>query len=332
VFLAVDRTKLQDLDEAARKFIAWESVLAEKDVLDLGRAQINQAETQRKGADDTVVARLPEAYQWLLVPVQNNPQAEVQWQATKLTGTEGLAARASKKLKGDELLMTVFGPTRLRMELDRVPLWRGNHVAVGQLFEDFAKYAYLPRLKSSRVLVDAMQSGVALLTWTQDSFAYADSYDSAADRYRGLVYGRMVSVPTDGHAGILVHPDAAMKQIQAETPVVEAAAGPSYAVANGFELVGPEAVRGGGVEATKPKRLPTRFHGSVELDPARVGRDAGRIADEVLSHLAGLVGSSVRVTLEIEALVPAGASDEIVRVVTENARTLKFGSQGFEND
>ncbi len=32
-----------------------------------------------------------------------------------------------------------------RMELDRVPLWRGSHVAVKQLIEDFGRYLYLPR-------------------------------------------------------------------------------------------------------------------------------------------------------------------------------------------
>jgi hypothetical protein len=48
-------------------------------------------------------------------------------------------------------------------------------------------------------------------------------------------------------------------------------------------------------------QLPTRFHGSVSLDATRVGRDAGRIADEVVSHLTALVGSDVKVTLEIEA-------------------------------
>ena len=58
---------------------------------------------------------------------------------------------------------------------------------------------------------------------------------------------------------------------------------------------------------------PRRYHGTVTLDPARVGRDAGRIADEVVTHLVGLVGSSVRVTLEIEAEVPGGTPDNVVR-------------------
>jgi hypothetical protein len=68
------------------------------------------------------------------------------------------------------------------------------------------------------------------------------------------------------------------------------------------------------------------------LDPARVGRDAGRIADEVISHLSGLVGSSVKVTLEIEAAIEAGAPENVVRTVTENSRTLKFTTHGFEEE
>jgi hypothetical protein len=73
-------------------------------------------------------------------------------------------------------------------------------------------------------------------------------------------------------------------------------------------------------------------HGTVELDPERVGRDAGRIADEVISHLSGLVGANVTVTLEIEAEIPNGAPDNVVRTVTENSRTLKFKNQGFEKE
>lgn len=56
------------------------------------------------------------------------------------------------------------------------------------------------------------------------------------------------------------------------------------------------------------------------------------MADEVIAHLAGLVGAKVKVTLEIEAEVPSGMPDQVVRTVTENGRTLKFTSQGFEEE
>jgi BioD-like phosphotransacetylase family protein len=68
------------------------------------------------------------------------------------------------------------------------------------------------------------------------------------------------------------------------------------------------------------------------LDATRAGRDASRIADEVLSHLVSQVGAEVTVTIEIEAKLPQGASDQLVRTVTENSRTLKFTSHGFEKE
>ena len=83
---------------------------------------------------------------------------------------------------------------------------------------------------------------------------------------------------------------------------------------------------------TSTATQPTRFHGTVPLDSARVGRDASRIADEVISHLSGLIGAKVTVTLEIHAEVPSGAPDHVVRTVTENSRTLKFTNQGFEKE
>jgi hypothetical protein len=46
------------------------------------------------------------------------------------------------------------------------------------------------------------------------------------------------------------------------------------------------------------------------------------------SHLGqvtvDLVGAKVKVTLEIEAEVPNGTHENVVRTVTENSRTLKF--------
>ncbi|MCR4339426.1 MAG: hypothetical protein NUW01_06010 [Gemmatimonadaceae bacterium] len=43
----------------------------------------------------------------------------------------------------------------------------------------FAAYVYLPRLASPEVLLGAIKAGLALLTWTSDSFAFADSLDEA---------------------------------------------------------------------------------------------------------------------------------------------------------
>ncbi len=70
----------------------------------------------------------------------------------------------------------------------------------------------------------------------------------------------------------------------------------------------------------------------MPVDPLRLGRDAARIAEEVIQHLTGLVGAEVEITLEIQAKLPDGASDKLVRDVTENCRTLKFTDHGFEQE
>src|SRR5690606_21745102 len=127
VFLAADRVRLQDLDEALRRYLAWKSIVDEKDALNLDRHQTQQAETQKQAADGTVTARLPETYQWVLVPEQKTPHSPVEWQAVRLSGTDALAVRASKKLRNDETLVINLGSTILRKHLDDVPLWRGEH-------------------------------------------------------------------------------------------------------------------------------------------------------------------------------------------------------------
>lgn len=196
----------------------------------------------------------------------------------------------------DELLVPTFAASRLRMELDRVPLWRGDHVAIKQLVEDFGRYLYLPRLRDSAVLLQAIREGVALLTWEQDAFAYADSYDEAAGRYRGLRGGQQVSLSDTGTSGLLVKPEVARRQLQAEIP-------PSTPLEPAVTKETRRLPSQPEVEPPKAKR----FHGTVTLDTTRVGRDASRIADEVIAHLAGLLGSTVKVTLEIEADMPGGA-------------------------
>ena len=150
VFLAVDQTRLQDLDEAVRRWLAWSSILQDKETLNLDPHQVRQAEAQLKSEKGAVVGRLPEAYQWLLVPVQSTPEAAVEWQALRLAGQDPLAVRASKKLRSEELLVPALAGTRLRMELDRVPLWRGDHVEIRQLADHFARYLYPPPPRWSR--------------------------------------------------------------------------------------------------------------------------------------------------------------------------------------
>jgi len=184
--------------------------------------------------------------------------------------------------------------------------------------------------------MDAIREGLGLLSWTQDSFAYAEDFDEESGRYRGLRIGQRVSILEDNLMGLLVRPEVALKQHETEKEATEETGTPSEYV----QPVTGIAADGQPVDAktvtphdTTPEYSgPKRFHGSVTLDSTRVGRDAGRVADEVIAHLVGLVGSDVTVTLEIGAKIDSKTPENVVRIVTENCRTLKFSTHGFEQE
>ena len=183
------RNRLRELEQAVRQFLAWSSIWDDRVTLNLDQFQTRQAETKKKSADEAVDLRITEAYQWLLVPGQPDPKGEVTWTDLKLQGQDSLATRAAKKLKNEESLVTQMGGVRLRTELDRIPLWTGNHVSIKQLCEYMARYLYLPRLRDEHVLLAAIQEGVASLTWQSETFAYAEGWDEQRQRYQGLRAG-----------------------------------------------------------------------------------------------------------------------------------------------
>jgi predicted AAA+ superfamily ATPase len=328
VFLAADGGRLKDLEQATRQYLAWKSIWEQRESLNLDAFQSRQAETKCRTADETVGARIPEAYQWLLVPTQPDPKGSVEWQEIRQQGEEALAVRASKKLKNEEMLLIQLGGPRLRHELDRVPLWRGDHVGTKQLAEDFATYLYLPRLSDDSVLADAIRDGLSRLTWQSETFAYADHWDEQKRKYVGLETGPGVRVMLDERS-LLVKPERALAQMQAERErQVETQSQPAGASGSATKVQ----EQGEETPTAPVSAPPRRFHATVLLDPTRIGRDAGRVAEEVVQHLAALVGSNLEVTLEIRADVPDGVPEPIVRIVTENCRALKFKTHGFEKE
>jgi predicted AAA+ superfamily ATPase len=320
VFLAADAERLKDLEQAVRQYLAWDAIAREKEELNLDAFQRSQVDTKRGQADDAVKQRIPEAYVWGLISIQSDLQSGIDWQEVRLQGQGRLAERLSKKLVNDELLVTRFAGSRLRLELDRVPLWRGEHVAVKQLLDDFAQYLYLPRLRGSELLIGAIEDGVALTTWDPETFAYADGFDKATGTYRALRAGQRVKATSEG-GSVVVKPDVAARELAKAVPTPR-----------GGGLVSPLPGRPPGSVAPPAEKKITRFHGAVPLKPTQMGSDAGKVAEHVVAHLQGLMGADVRVALEISAHVPDGISEHVVRTVLENCRTLKFESHGFEQE
>ena len=179
-----------------------------------------------------------------------------------------------------------------------------------------------------------MREGVSLVTWRTDSFAFAEGFDEAKGRYLGLRAGQVLGFSPDV-VGLLVKSATAEPQLEAERPKPSpkpAGEGTETSGGNqptGGTLPSPSAT---GVSSPANTPPPTHFFGSVKVDSARISRDVGTIANEIIQHLASLPNSEVDVTVEIQARVPGGVPDNVVRTVSENCRTLKFKSQSFEQE
>lgn len=343
VFLAADAQRRDDLLGATAQYLAWRGILDEYESLNLDPFQQKQAETKVSGANDTVTGQIRETWRCALVPVHQEPAAGATARPDDLigldeipitSGGDALAERTSTKLKNEEQLLPAMGGLRLRMELDRW-LWKDkSHVSVTQLVEWFARYLYLPRIVGRNVLVDAIKDGLGQLV-TSDTFAFASGYDETKGRYLGLQIRNTSVVIENG--SLLVKPAMAEEQVRADAEAERkrheqvAALGPVepplHAVAKGVKQPA-----GKSPEPAPVKQQPNVFVASVKLDGNRLGREAGKVAEEVVQHLSTLPGAEVEVTLEIHVRVPGGVSDDVARTVTENCNTLKFRSHGFERE
>ena len=327
VILAADRSRLAELRLGVRDYLAWRSIEAEKETLNLDTFQSRQAETKRAQFDDVVLQRISETFIWVLVPTQTPDDPTISWEETRVNGPDPLAMRVSKKLRNEEALITEYSGARLRMDLDRVPLWRGDHVMLRQLWSDYSQYLYLPRLRDSAVLLDAVRAGVALLTWSTDTFAYASAYDESAGRYVGLSASQHAAVVLDATA-VLVKPEAAVRQLDE----VEASPGGKPSQPSGPQPTsesGSGTLAAGSNDRSTPL-APRRFYGRVVVEPVRMLRDLGEIAEAIIKQL-GRADAAVNITVEIEATAEGGFSEDVRRAVDENARTLKFETHEFES-
>ena len=320
VFLAADERAVADLEQAEAENLAWASVVAESDALGLSRQQEDQAKDRSREAKSTVELRLVDAYQWLLVPRQPEPTQPPVWDEVKVDGTGSLAERAGRKLVQTGGLYTSYPPVLLRLNLDGplAPLWENGAVSVNQLWDAYARYLYLHRLRDVGVLLECVANGPASTVWASEGFAVAEAADPRQPgRYAGLVAGAMA--PPARGTTLLVEPATAGLQLESEREPAGAGAEAGLDVAEG-------------APGSKPKAPPMRrFYGVVPVDPDRLGRDAGRIAQEVVAHLQGLVGTETEVTIEIRASSADGFPDAVVKVVSENAAALRFTDHGFES-
>ncbi len=328
VFLAADEARLEELDNATRDYLGWTHVLANETDLDLTQNQKNQATQRQAQADQTVTSRLLQTFTWALVPAQPDPGAPFLIREVKIEGqSDSLAARVSRRLGNDGDLSTRQAAATIRLAIGKVPqIWKDGHVSLGALWGLYSQYPYMPRLRDRRVLDEGIVD--LPMIWQTDAFALAAGYEETSARYIGLWTPEdRAPAPVATDSLLLVRPDIAAKQRETEVP-------------NSVEEVVAELVQTNNIASIKPSARSdvsfpnprTRFYGVKTLNTEKIALDFKNIADEVLAHLRTDANTHLTVRIEIEATNKSGFGEKSIRIVSENAHTLRFDQSGFEED
>ena len=326
VYLAPDTKRLEELMEAVRDLLAWQNIASRIEEMNLSPQQAKQATTRRDQAHEGVTSRIAQTYIWAVVPEQPDPSKPIEWTVEKAEGQEtSLAVRTSEKLVRAGLFTDIASPRMIRIDLDSKlgKAWESGHLNVGQLWAFYCSYPYLTRMKNRKVLADAISESLAGMMWEEEGFALAEGFESASGNYVGLVLpgaGGFFGAITD--LTLLVKPVVAKSQLPAVvTPPIDLPVGTIPAPTSVTPTPG----------VVEPKAS-TRFFGVYEVDPERYSRDLNRLSQEILQHLSSIDGVDLDITIEIHAAVKEGFAADKIRVILENARSLKFKNSSFEGE
>ncbi len=325
VFLAADGTGIGAVENAAKASLAWESIVNDRENLALDAQQGALAQKRKQETAEILQNRISETWNRVMIP-EADASGQVSWNSFHLGGTGRLAERVSSRLVRDEQLYTKLGPLRLQMILDEYNLWHGqSHVQIQRVWENLCSYLYLPRMCDRGILHEAVKSAVSQLH--NDTFAFAKDIDGEG-RYEGLVLEGETDpwLALDAQHALLVQLEKARSQLDKESDLQG-----KEDTDNSTDTDENNGKKGRDPSDPPPKKY-QRFWGAVDVDPERLGADAGRIAEEVLSFLTPVSGAKVKVTLEISAELPNGIEDGTVRTVKENGSTLNFNDCQFETE
>lgn len=318
VFLAADAREIENLKEAMRLYLAWDSIHQQSEQLDLRHSDIVLAGRNRSEAEQTMKTRLRETWCCLIYPAQKSAQDNVEWIASKIsTQDSSLLDQASKKLASDNALFLELGPYSLDRHLQNI--WNDRpHLPLKELWEHMNRYIYLPRLKDQSVLRSAVQSAIS--GTVAGPFAYAEFFDEETKKYRGPVIqgGERAPIVIDSDS-VIIKPEVAKGISESESD--------SYTQPQDEEDTDTQDESENEVIVEKK---PTRFTGTVILNPQRPAQHVSKIVDNIVNQLTGERGSEVSLKLEVDAEAPKGLDESKVRTLMENAQTLGFLEKKIE--
>jgi hypothetical protein len=332
-FLAPDQAALEDIQNVVRKKLAWVSIVKDgPGLLQLPPTQQKDAENKLREQEIAAVNAVRRGWRHLLLPQEPHPGSpnaargfdlELVTVTNRATDLESLPQVAWKKCEADGLIVSRLGV----LDNDLAKAWQASqpHVAVRQLRDWFAQFPYLSKLREPQVLGRAISEA---LKRSDAKYAFADRFDEARGEYVDLQLGRLIEVDFNSDA-VLVRREVADAQLAREQPVPVGTGGSGPTTT----LEPPDGGRLSTVDgATGARARPRRFYAKVVLDPNRPTPQVSNIAQSILSELERARGTTITLTLDIEAETTDGFPEDVESVVRDNAESLRIKDFGFERE
>ncbi|MFO0589649.1 MAG: DUF499 domain-containing protein [Polyangiaceae bacterium] len=331
VFVAPDAATVGRLIDAARTALSWGSII---DDIDKGRLNVDGeqrklAQQQVGVAEEGIKSAARACFRWLIAPTLRSPtDRDLAFDVYALGSGGSFLAELERVSDENDVVTKTWSPILLRDQLKAL-YWKDGvtEVRAKEVWEDLQKYLYLPRLKSKSVLEQAIQAAAV----SRDFFGTA--YGKAGDKYEGFRLGG-ASVQLDDSlllidlATAIAYESAQRAAETSPKPI----AGKTGSQPPPDRRGGPDAEQTGFSYPTGSQPGPKHFHGSVEVNATTAKMKLVAIAEEIIAVLTQDPNAEVRVSLEIDAEFPSGASDQIKRAVSENASTLGFKVKEWERE
>jgi predicted AAA+ superfamily ATPase len=328
LFLAADFDTLARLKDALKTVLAWQSILddVEDHRLNLDQLQVHQAKKDHQTASEVLPRVVRECFKWLLCPVQFDPAGPLELESFPLNVSgAALTAELERVCRENELVIETWSPKHLRKALQAY-YWKGEvkDVAACIFWEDSQKYLYLPRLRDRRALNGAISTGAA----AREFFGTAVS--KAGEVYEGFQWGSGVVQVDD--ALLLIEPGEAQRIATAQAPFPPIQPPPEDPTGGTPPPPGKPPVEP--TPPVVPPQAPGRqyhtYFGATEVKASTARMRLIELSEEIIAILAQDPQGQVKVTVNIEAHYPEGASDGLRRSVSENSRVLGFSQSTWE--
>ena len=328
LFLAASSDGVREMRAAARRFLAWDSILnGDRRISNLTGDRRHQSQTQQKEADTALQNALANAYRWIMGPNQPDPQRAVyatdRWR--QIDADAEIAVNALKRFVAEELLVDALSPDALNRQL-RAWVWNGPnpryHITVDEMWDLLTRNVHLGlRLRNRTVLEQCLIEGIRAGT-----FGRADGYDADTSEYRNLTRGISERGPIYlTGATLIIDPDMAQLHLDemAGTATGTGTAGYGGASPGGAAAAVPS---GGQDDLTltppqprRPRRVTARK--VVQSDVAMY--DFNQLRDEIIRNLRN-DGGTVTVEVIISGRKDEGFSESITRAIRENSVQLEL--------